>query len=317
MTLNNNISFRSTAGKKPTPNIFEAFRQRVQADGGTFEDNGAVETAVRNWNSNRKLLITPTAYKSGKAYSIIPKDGSGDATVDRNCTATFVDSNGIPQTAALNELRIDHSTGEPCILVEGQATNYVSKRNFQLWGVTRATATDLGDNIYSAVATDLDPILSLSTGYFGISGFFKVEIKGVGSSIGKNARLFVIRDAFSEIKQLPFVLTGDWQTIEIPYTFSAIPTTKTDVRIDFVDSAVAVGDTAHLRNPQLSEISTSYIPTNGAIATRLADTVTIPIPTGTTQIIETLSDDTENIITTIPATYTIPVGLFKKIEMFG
>lgn len=57
----------------------------------------------------------------------------------------------------------------------------------------------------------------------------------------------------------------------------------------------------------------SYIPTTTAQVTRSADTVTIPIPTVTTEIIEKYEDGTTNTITTIPASpYTVPTD--KRYE---
>ena len=70
------------------------------------------------------LVVTPNAYKAGKLYSIIPTDGSGDLTVTRATTATYVGSDGLIKTAGVNEVRFDYSNGScPSILVEPQRTN--------------------------------------------------------------------------------------------------------------------------------------------------------------------------------------------------
>ena len=60
---------------------------------------------------------------------------------------------------------------------------------------------------------------------------------------------------------------------------------------------------------------TSYIPTSGAAVTRNKDDITRTPPAGTVKIITTFSDDTIQVLTTIPATYTVPEGLIKSIAM--
>ena len=58
----------------------------------------------------------------------------------------------------------------------------------------------------------------------------------------------------------------------------------------------------------------SYIPTT-TIQTRFADVCSVTTPTGVTTITETFANNTTNIITSIPTTYTVSNGLIKKITM--
>ena len=58
-------------------------------------------------------------------YGNEPKTLLQQWDVDRNSTATYFDANGVLQTAAVNQPRIDYSTGEGRLLVEGQSTNLV------------------------------------------------------------------------------------------------------------------------------------------------------------------------------------------------
>ena len=64
-----------------------------------------------------------------------------------------------------------------------------------------------------------------------------------------------------------------------------------------------------------SSDSTSSIPTAGTSATRNADVGTVSPPAGTTQITETFKDGTTNVITTIPATYTVGEGEIQSVVM--
>ena len=69
---------------------------------------------------------------------------------------------------------------------------------------------------------------------------------------------------------------------------------------------------------QLEELpyATSYIPTSGAIATRLADVITVDLTSfSLTSITETIDGVEQTPITVIPSTYTIPQGRINKITM--
>ena len=76
------------------------------------------------------------------------------------------------------------------------------------------------------------------------------------------------------------------------------------------------GVATYISTIQLEESTacTSYIPTSGAIATRLADVATLDLtPFAVTSIIETIGGVDQTPITTIPSSYTIPQGNINKI----
>ena len=76
--------------------------------------------------TDASLIVTPNAKKAGKLYSLKPTDGTGDLDVVRATTATYVDADGVIQTALANEPRFDYTNGScPSILVEPQRTNLV------------------------------------------------------------------------------------------------------------------------------------------------------------------------------------------------
>jgi hypothetical protein len=54
--------------------------------------------------SQASLCVTPSAYKEGKLYSVIPSDGSGDMSVVRATTATRVNSAGLVELVPYNLL---------------------------------------------------------------------------------------------------------------------------------------------------------------------------------------------------------------------
>ena len=98
--------------------LYYTFKNRVLADGGTF-----VENELPTISQDVSLVLTPNAYKAGKLYSAVPNDGTGDFTVDRNSTATYIGQDGLIKTALANVQRVDWSTGVPVILREPQSTN--------------------------------------------------------------------------------------------------------------------------------------------------------------------------------------------------
>ena len=76
------------------------------------------------------------------------------------------------------------------------------------------------------------------------------------------------------------------------------------------------GDSIDVCFPQAEQksLATSYITTGTTATTRLADSITVTPPAGITEITETING-VDNVITTIPTTYTMPNGLIDKITM--
>lgn len=74
---------------------------------------------------NPSLALIPSAYSAGKLYSALPEDGTGDFTVSRNGTATYLGSDGLIKTAQANEPRLEFNTDGSFkgVLVEPAATN--------------------------------------------------------------------------------------------------------------------------------------------------------------------------------------------------
>jgi len=73
----------------------------------------------------------------------------------------------------------------------------------------------------------------------------------------------------------------------------------------------------YIYGAQLEQASaaSSYIPTNASTVTRLADNISVPTPAGVTSITETIDGVEQTPITTIPTTYSLPVGNINKVTM--
>jgi hypothetical protein len=86
----------------------------------------------------------------------------------------------------------------------------------------------------------------------------------------------------------------------------------------FINSATNIsGRFIYIWGAQLEvgSYATSYIPTTSASVTRNEDVISLNPTTGLTEITETFEDDTTNVITTIPSTYTMSQGRIKNVVM--
>ena len=118
-----NLGFNSAGSSALTT---KEYYQRVISDGGTVESLNCARVALKE-SPTASLLMQPTGKKATKLYSVLPDDGTGDFTVVRNSDATYVDKNGIIQTALPNVARIDYTDGDcGALLLEPQSTNLVT-----------------------------------------------------------------------------------------------------------------------------------------------------------------------------------------------
>ena len=325
--------------------LYYTFKNRVLADGGTF-----VENELPTINQDASLVLTPNAYKAGKLYSAVPNDGTGDFTVDRNSTATYIGQDGLIKTALANVPRFDWSTGEAALLVEPQRINlitysedfsnvYWNKSGLISENKELTTPTGLGiatlltentgvaqHRIIKSFSFIVNQIYTLSiyvkrqegTRQFQLGGssgniaraYFNLDTIAVGTLGGTNTR--------AGIKKI----SNDWYYCSMEFLAD---TSSGNIFLSMTSSA-AIDSETYTGNgtssmlfwgAQLEEASTasSYIPTNGTTVTRLADNISVTTPAGVTSITETIDGVEQTPITTIPATYSLPVGNINKVTM--
>lgn len=281
-------------------NLYQLFKDRVLADSGTFLENPI------DFN-NEKLLLTPNAYKENKLYSVIPIDGSGDFAFSRNSSATY-NEDGIVKTALPNVPRIQDGK----ILIEGQATNillYANDITNSRWhkqtGITYVGgyADAFGTNTaFKVSSTNLSGIFSFGA-YSGGVMYRIVILKGV---IG--GEVVEIKDPVKTNNILSITLTNQWAIYKLYEDNTNI--TAAGIWINKIPPAGIM-----FCGASITEIESSYIPTNGTAVTRLADIATVTPPTGVTEIIETIDGVEQAPITTIPSTYQLPVGEIDNVKM--
>ena len=275
------------------------------------------------------LLMIPSVFKSGALASVLPSDGTGDFTVSRPSVATRVNVDGIIETMAADVPRIDYSDGGcPVLLTEPQSTNLmlesepIAKENssnnvvfesFDWSGqpftncvkFDGTTSNHYGGNV-------------LTSTEYTLSAFFKMDdgsepmVATTGGDTTGDV-LFVIGNAFASPTYAKKVSLGNniWK-VSVTGTSSEVNPNNNGFRIlsNSGKGFRVVGIDLKIGNDL-----TSYIKTEGTTVTCLADVITVTPPAGVTEIIETIDGVEQTPITTIPATYTVPVGNINSIEM--
>ena len=231
------------------------------------------------------LVQIPSGYKAADAelYSVVPNTTAGDFTVSVDADATRVNKDGLIESVAANQARLDYNPTnpqDPTLLLEPQRTNQISKsRDLEGW-------SDLGG---SETVTNNDAVAPNGANT-------AATIKKTGSD-NSTLRFFTthtnfstVRSASVYIKKLsgnPTVSFGvtDTQVSITPtdkwvrYTKENVTPTNHGVNI-FVDIEVSgvSGDKIAVWGAQLEEgtYSTSVIETTVDVLTRTADFCNIP-----------------------------------------
>ena len=168
-------------------------------------------------------------------------------------------------------------------------------------------------------------IITLSA-FLKIGGYKIVEIGGVFGNESSMVNLeskTIISQKSNVIGTNITSISGGWVRVSITYYFQNSIGNNwlyTGVRIKKDDESNSGYDGVsgiYIWGAQLEQASTasSYIPTNGSTVTRLADNISVPTPAGVTSITETIDGVEQAPITTIPATYSLPVGNINKVTM--
>jgi hypothetical protein len=276
------------------------------------------------------LAMIPSGYKATKLYSVLPTDGVGDFTVSRPTggagttgNATRTNSAGLLETMGANVPRLDYSDGGcPALLTEPQATNLLTYSNDfsqTIWikqnGLVAITPNAIisPDGTLNADLATWSSVASLYQGGIavvsGVEYSYSIYLKGIqGESIG------IWIEGWGGVSRDVVIFTGQWQKYTKTITAS---TTSLFSNFAVRRTSLEQAENVYIYGAQAEQNShpTSYIQTNGAIETRVADVVSVAVPSGVTEIIETIDNVEQTPITVIPATYTVPNGNINKIIM--
>jgi len=270
------------------------------------------------------IAMIPSAYKSSKVYSVLPTNGDGDLTFTRASSATRVNKNGLIEEVASNLPRLDYSDGGcPSLLLEPQSTNlatYSEDFSDSSWiGGTNAgvianalispDGTQNADIIIASADTNSRKSKTITVTP-NVEKKVSVWVKSTSGTLDNQFRI----NFGATLSTLPITSTWNRVSMTVPNTDASSSLTlniyPTTVGGFVINSEIA------LWGIQVEEQSnaTSYIPTTGATATRLADVASLTTTGfGLTAITETFKDGSANVITTIPTTYNVSEGKIAKI----
>ena len=301
--------------------------------------------------SNPILALIPSGYKAEKVYSVLPSDGSGDFTFDRaNGLATRVNKDGLIEEVANDTPRLDYlNITCPNLLLESESTNrQIRSEEFDnsAWGKSNVFVTS---NLTTSPGGQLNADKIIATNTTSVKTIQEV-MSGAATTSSATVSIFVKKAEITQIRivaatffdttnwaRVSFDLEtlqefgstlgtfkfedygGGWYRLSITgtplntsnvYQFSLVKNQNVTFTGNNNDGLFLWGAQVEQKSS-----SSSYIPTQNSAVTRFADVCSVTTPAGVTTITETFANNTSNVITSIPTTYTVNTGLIKKIIM--
>ena len=227
------------------------------------------------------LTMIPSGYKAEKVYSVLPTNGDGDFTFNRNDTATRINKSGLREQVATDIPRLDYSDGScPSLLLEPQSTNLITKSNevTSVGGaiITLNAAISLDGTLnafkikFTGGSSNAGGLLNLEnqTANFAANTLYTLSFyaKNLVGDGGFTAR---IDTDVSIVKQQSFTATSNWQRYTMSFTTDVGSTTfssNSRFRNFQVNSEVLFDGVQLEKGP-----ATSLIPTTTQPETRSAE----------------------------------------------
>jgi hypothetical protein len=229
------------------------------------------------------LIMYPSGYKANKIYSLKPTDGSGDLDFARASSATRVNADGLIESVATGIPRIDY-TGGGCgkLLLEPQRTNLALysvglSTSWSTAGVTNSRSYNnaispdgtMNATYWSAIAG----VKNLRTTINCAAVTHTVSVYAKSKGLGNDKFQFGDGGSFSTITEV--TATSEW--VRYTFTYTATAGSRT-IGIFQANDGSAIDVLFYGFQLEEGSYPTSYIPTVGATATRVADSCSKTLP---------------------------------------
>lgn len=278
--------------------ILQHYKDRIAADGGTYiiegEDNIIDESQL--------LLLTPNGYDTGKLYSVLPTNGSGDFTYADAGKVPLISNNQITVQGLTYENLYPYGTTLEDMYYTATVMSTDAIAPFGGGQAWKLSNTDSGGYMYWYNS----PANEMTTGKF-------IRFITTNSSI----QLLQYSDTVTNHGNCPktSVYLGDsggrsWYRVTYEITAPSILRMRVfDLTNGFITKLQIATSVAKLdAGYELTSGTKSYA-SNG-------DVITANVPSGVDRIYYEL-DGVRTKITTIPSTYQLPLGKIDRVEMFG
>lgn len=222
------------------------------------------------------LVQIPSGYKSGTLYSVVPNNGDGDFTIDSSPLATRVNKDGLIESVAADQARLNYdftNPQDPHLLLEPERT--------QLAGYPTAITSANGYSLTNGTLTANDstaPDGSLTASTFEATsalGQFQ-KVKSGSSGVEYSVSVYVKRKTGTGTVYLRAVEnTNTAVTVTDEWTRVSATVTSTSTNVRFGMALATSGDEILVWGFQVEAGSypTSFIPNaDNSEVTRTADT---------------------------------------------
>jgi hypothetical protein len=223
------------------------------------------------------LALIPSGVKASKVYSVLPTDGVGDFDFTRSGNATRVNSDGLIELVSTNVPRLNYPlidgvvSGCPSLLLEPSRLNVATySEDFSNGVYSKLNGTVTTNTAISPDGTQNADTWTATSGSAQLQGVVVIT-----SGVQYTMSIYLKRKTGTGQVALRGVsntstnitITDEWQRYSVTLT-------STDTNGRYGVFLLNSGDEVYVWGAQLEagSYATSYIPTQGATATRVAET---------------------------------------------